>query len=293
MLPRSRICGLFVVTTGFAITFSILFHFPVVDDASARTGGSAPNVTIIDGSQVQAGFGPLPGAGEPGAPTLLSATDSPTVVTDGWTMRLGDSRSLMFFDAECYSFNVPTTNNNRILFNVNLKVPRGGIPNELWGDLILVSCTPRIGPNSRGEDMPPVPQRAIYFDDIQFGNPGSQSDPYQIVGFIRMDQQIENLLGTGTYDWMLVTDSSALSAGDDDGDGRPDVGIEVTSSGAGLKLRPSVDEVGGAVIEAFAGNVRRVNVFEPAGTYPPARSAFGGSQAGETGSTRPWCFRIQ
>jgi hypothetical protein len=294
MRSRSPFAGFVVLSLGLAAVVAVLFHAPATSSALSR--GNGPDITVLDGSLLTAGFGPLPASTSSPSESLLSATDAPVVVSDGWTMRLGDSRNQSFFDAECYSFSSPTTNNNRILFNVNLKVPRAGIPNELWGDLVIFACNPRIGSSTGGEDMPPVPSRAIFFDDIRFGNPGSAADPYQVVGFVRMDTALESipqLGGPGTFDWMLLTDSSATNAGDDDGNGSPDVCVEVTSSGVGFKLRPSCDELGGSAIEVFAGNVRRINVFEPAGNFPPVRAGFAGSQAGETGSTRPWCFRIQ
>jgi hypothetical protein len=161
-------------------------------------------VTGIDGSHVEAGFAPRRSAPPPADTALISANDSPVVLTDGWTMRDGDSRGRTFLDAEHYYFVAPTTNTNRILFNSNFKIPWGGVPYEIWADLIVFTCTPRIGSPTGGEDMPPMPPQAVVFDDIQIGNPGVATDPYQIVAYISVSA-IETYIGRGDFDWMLVT----------------------------------------------------------------------------------------
>ncbi len=296
MLARHRLGGIVAVALGGIAALSFLFSPPVLSDAPKRVGLLPELIRVLDGTQVEAGF--LPRGEDAGAtPGFISSSNAPAVLSDGWTMRYGDSRPNgqgfpTFLDAECYNFFAPTRDSDSILFTVNLKIPRQGLPNELWGDLIVFTCTPRIGSRNGGEDMPPVPAQAILIDDVRFGDPGSRSDAYQVNGFIRISR-LENDIGVGTFDWMLVTDSAGQTASDDDSDGNPDVDVEVVGSNVTFKLRPTVDELGGGVIETFAGNVSRINVFEPAGTLPPARSGFAGMQAGETGHTRPWCFRIQ
>jgi hypothetical protein len=158
-------------------------------------------------------------------------------------------------------------------------------------DAIVFPSVARTGTLLGGEDMPPAPRPRVFIDDVLIGNPGTASAAYTTFAFFDVEN-LESALGIGDFDWIAVIEFNSNSLSDIDGNSRPDIGIEVSGGQATFRFTSTCDEVGGSIIEFFAGNVNRVNVYEPAGPQPPARTGFPGNQAGETSVTRPWCFRL-
>lgn len=245
----------------------------------------------IDGSTLESGFvnPPL----EPGSGFPDLARNSPAVAMDAYTALVSevDGGPPETVVNESYAFTTPTTGSSRIRFIIPIKVPSGGLPGQMTVDAVIFPCRARNGSLLGGEDMPPSPTPRVFVDDVLIGNPGSASAAYSTFAFFDIEN-LEAAIGTGDFDWIVIVEFNSGSLSDTDGNGRPDIGIELSAGQPLFRFTPTCDEVGGSVIEFFAGNVNRVNVYEPAGPQPPARSGFPGNQAGETGVTRPWCFRI-
>jgi len=249
-------------------------------------------VKRIDGSKLEAGFMNLPTEPGSGVPDL--ALQSPAVVMDGYTALVSQTdggpppESIV---NENYSFGRPTAGGNAIRFIIPIKVPTGGLPGQMSVDVIVFPSRARTGTLLGGEDMPPSPTPRVFIDDVLIGNPGSSQTAYATFAFFNVEN-VEQAIGPGDFDWVALVEFNANSLSDLDSNGQPDVAIELQGGTPVYRFTPTSDEVGGSVLEFFAGNVNRVNVYEPAGPQPPARSGFPGMQVGETGVTRPWCFRI-
>jgi hypothetical protein len=264
---------------------------PAPPTAETREWKDLLGANRIDGSTLRSGFvsfGREPGSGFPDL-----ARNSPAVVMDGYSCLVSeiDGSPPETIVNESYVFTRPTTGTNRIRFVIPIKVPMGGLPGEMTVDAVIIPCRLRLNSLLGAEDMPPPPTPRLFIDDVLIGNPGSASSAYTTFAFFDVEN-VESLIGTGSFDWFAVIEFNSNSLSDTDGNGNPDVGIETFAGGVGYRFTPTADEVGASVIEFFAGNVNRVNVYEPAGTQPPPRSGFPGNQVGETGVTRPWCFTI-
>ncbi len=250
-----------------------------------------PSAPRIDGAALRSGF--VHPRLEPGSGSPDLARTSPMVAIDAYTALLSeiDGGPPETIVNESYVFTPPTAGLNRIRFVIPIKVPAGGLPGEMWVDAVVIPCRPRTGALLGGEDLPPAPSPRVFIDDVRIGDPGTASTAYTTFAFFDVEN-LESAIGSGDFDWFCIVEFNSTSLSDLDGDLRPDIGIEANQGGVLLRLTPTIDEVGASVIEFFAGNVNRVNVYEPAGVQPPARPGFGGQRAGETGVTRPWCFRI-
>ncbi len=283
---------------GFVAALTLLFAHQTAEGKDKRAiekKDPFKGFKIIQGNSLRTGFiekNPERKLDEEETPPVF-VLDTPPLVIDAWTAHFPDTDGGApdTFENESYLFVTPTPDLDNLTFCFALKVPRGGIPQQLAADIIIIPSNPRNGAFG-GEDMPPRPANNLFIDDIQFLNPGPGNQAREVIAFVDFPL-IENSIGTGAFDWFILVDFSALTAADDDNNGMPDVALEASSGSVILKTTSTLDQVGADVVDFFTGNASKVNVFEARGATPPARFAFPGNLPGEDSTTRPWAFVLQ
>jgi hypothetical protein len=279
--------------------------------AAILFGGSASaQIRRIDACTLQTLAFPLSErSSQTGAPP--AACGALPVVEDAWTMDancLGPSSDLL--ESESYQFvtNLPPGVN--VAFVTKVKLPVGdpnAPPWRLVEDVVILPCRARSAQNPTGEDFAPSsPPPMILIDDATFPplstGPGAAPATEFVLAVILPVTDLANPFGAfNNLDWFAVVDFdsdgshfSQSPSPDLDGNGCPDSCIELGVPGRFLP-HVGIDEVGAGLVDFLRNHgtlgLTRIDVFEPLPTSPNPATLLG-MQMGETGNTRPWCFRF-
>ncbi len=289
------------------------------------TAGAKATVRRISGCSLSTVCVPLRTPNS-GTQTVTPECWGMPVLEDAWTLNetcLGSGADA-HYERESYLF---TDEAGSITFVTKMKLAprmdRSETTAQAAQDIFILPCLPRSPENLAGEDFPlsAVPD-IILLDDITFpqvtlrAQDGPQeflcavTVPMNLITdfFLREDESHVEL------DWFVCADLDVTgeffgqdAALDLDGNSCPDVAIEIPVLGF-IIPRLGIDEIGAGLINFFLNRTPNgltvLEVFGPQtrSFFPPTTSdhpyirssppLLPGMQQGESGNTRPWCFRI-
>ncbi len=257
------------------------------------------------------------GSGALGGPACLPP---PPRVQDGWTASFECFQStfrecpspITIRPSENYEFRLEELGNLAAVdpfdvgFVLQLKVPPGGLPGGMMFDLVIQPSSPRSASNPLGEDLDPrsLPRPLVLLDDVAFpavffpavpdGIPYSRT-----IGLFFAD--LAEIVGPGAFDWWVMAAFDPASCADLDGDMMPDAGVTLgrdnPTGNIAYCATMGADAFGADAIDFLlfrgAHGLRRLDVFEARGDFPPAEPTATGRQAGEDSTTRPWSFALR
>lgn len=210
------------------------------------------------------------------------------VSQDCWTVDK-DNMALGQIEGEWYWF---SRTDEGVWFVDKVKVPKEGLPNGFALDHFIFKCKP-ITRRPFETIAPPI----LWMDDIYFGQIDAPGYPEEILfyWFIPVEYILDVFGANVELDWAVGKEYQADLLPDSDGDGFPDVFLEITPGqppGYALFWKEP-DECGANFINFFLGNsFRNLVVQAPFETVPalPPRPPLPGMVWGEDSQTRPWCF---